>query len=131
MFAEVEAAGYTVPEAYLGGWVDMVAGMPLVKFRLFPAGQGIDVDVFLAESAFQASLLQRRCRQMVDDAALWLVSAEDLILLKLIANPPRDWVDVGDILFTQGKLNDSHLDNWAKTLGIEDRLAKALHDATR
>jgi len=32
LYAAVQALGYMVPEPYLQGWVDQVAGMPLVKF---------------------------------------------------------------------------------------------------
>ena len=40
--------GFTVPEQFVAGGVDTVAGMPLVKFRLYLVDRGIDVDVFLA-----------------------------------------------------------------------------------
>src|SRR4026208_786975 len=50
LFEQVESLGYSVPEAYSSGWVDDVGGMPLIKFRLFLQDNGIDIDVFLAES---------------------------------------------------------------------------------
>jgi hypothetical protein len=40
--------------------VDEIAGMPLVKFRLFLQQHGIDMDVFLAESPYQQELISRR-----------------------------------------------------------------------
>jgi hypothetical protein len=33
LYEHVRVLGYTVPEAYETGWVDVVAGMPLVKAR--------------------------------------------------------------------------------------------------
>ena len=62
--------GYTVPEQYAKGWIDRVAGMPVVKLRLYLQGHGIDVDLFLAESRFQQQLLARRRREHVDDLAV-------------------------------------------------------------
>src|SRR5437868_14479326 len=62
LYDAVRALGYTVPEEYAAGWVDNVAGMPLVKVRLYLQGRGVDIDIFLAESRFQEQLLARRRR---------------------------------------------------------------------
>jgi hypothetical protein len=104
--------------------------MPLVKARLYLEGRGIDVDLFLAESRFQRQLLLHRRQEQLDDAPIWLVSPEDLILLKLLAGRPRDHADIGDILFTQGKLDEVYLRLWAKELGVITKLEQALtqHD---
>ncbi len=128
LFQAVTGMGYTVPEEYCQGWVDRVAGMPLVKFRLYLEGKGIDIDIFLAESSFQRQLLARRRNQPLDGLAVWFVSPEDLILLKLLAGRPRDMADVGDILFTQGRLDESYMRLWAESLGVLPRLEQALAD---
>lgn len=125
-FARATEAGYTVAESYLRGWVDQVAGMPLVKLRMYLAAHGIDIDIFLAESDFQASLLARRRREDLEGGPLWIVSPEDLILLKLVAGRPRDLVDVQDVIFTQGQLDERYLHRWAAALGVSDRLEQAL-----
>jgi hypothetical protein len=102
VYASVEGLGYSIADSYKSGWVDQVADMPLVKFRLYlQEGRGVDIDVFLAESSFQWELLARRRPIMFEGATVWLVSPEDLILLKLLADRPRDIADIGDILFTQ------------------------------
>jgi hypothetical protein len=100
--------------------------MPVVKFRLALAEHGIDIDVFLAESSFQAELLGRRRRATLDGTLVWLVSAEDLILLKLLAGRPRDTADIGDILFTQGKLDEAYMREWAERLGVRGQLERVL-----
>ena len=46
-FDSIEELGYSVPESYRRGWVDRVAGMPLVKFRRYLADHGLDIDVRL------------------------------------------------------------------------------------
>ncbi len=130
LYRAISESGYTVPEPYESGWVDQIAGMPLVKARLFFEGSTIDIDIFLAESAFQDQLLARRKRQQLDDMPVWLVSPEDLILLKLIASRPRDLVDIDDVLFIQGSLDEDYMRRWAERLHVlaelEDALARRL-----
>jgi hypothetical protein len=126
MYRAISELGYSVPEPYESGWVDDVAGMPLVKSRLFIEGRTIDIDIFLAESEYQNELFVRRSRQLVDNLTAWLVSAEDLILLKLIASRPRDLADVGDVLFMQGSLDEDYMRHWAEKLHVLPALEEAL-----
>jgi hypothetical protein len=102
--------------------------MPLVKFKLYIGSDSIDVDVFLAESDYQKELLKRRRKAEIDNLTAWLVTPEDLVLLKLIANRPRDLVDVADVRFMQGDLDESYMRHWAAELGIADRLEKTLSE---
>jgi hypothetical protein len=114
----IREIGYTIPDTYDAGWVDSVAGMPLIKARLYLEGHGIDIDLFLAESRFQRQMLNRRRQEHLEDNLLWLVSPEDLVLLKLLAGRPRDYADIGDIFFTQGQLDETYLRQWARELGV-------------
>ena len=53
-FEHLENRGVTVPETYRSGWVDSVAGMPIIKLKTYlDPKQSVDIDVFLAESEFQ------------------------------------------------------------------------------
>lgn len=126
MFATISDRGYTVPEQYTRGWVDSVGGMPLVKVRLFLDGRAVDADIFLAETAFQREVIARRITAEVEGRPIRLVSAEDLILFKLIASRPRDLIDVQDVLFTQGRLDEAYLRHWAGPLGVEAKLDEVL-----
>lgn len=126
LYRAIRELGYTVPEQYEQGWVDRVAGMPVVKARLYLEGRGVDVDLFLAESRFQKELLARRRREQIDELAVWFVSPEDLILLKLISHRPRDLADIGDILFTQGQLDETHMRKWAEQLEVIEPLQRVL-----
>ncbi len=126
LYRAITESGYTVPEPYESGWVDQVAGMSLVRARLFFEGSAIDIDIFLAESEFQEELLARRKRQQVDGMPVWLVSAEDLILLKLIASRPRDLVDIDDVLFIQGSLDEDYMRRWGEKLHVLSELDRAL-----
>lgn len=117
-----------VPEIYKSGWLDRVAEMPLVKLKtMLDQDHWVDLDIFLCETDFQRSLMDRRMKVEFDDSrSLWIVTPEDLVLLKLIANRPRDLIDVADVLFVQGQLDETYLRHWASVLTIQDRLTRAL-----
>jgi hypothetical protein len=55
-----------------------------------------------------------------------LVTAEDLILFKLLAGRPRDLLDIKDILFMQGQLDEAYMRRWAMPLGVAGQLELAL-----
>ena len=73
----------------LSSCVRSCADMPVVKLQLYLAEYGIDIDIFLAESEFQQDLIRRRIQHTIGGIPAWFVSAEDLILLNIIAGRPR------------------------------------------
>ena len=126
LYAAASEAGFSVPEQFATGWIDSVAGMPLVKFRLFIEGRSIDIDVFLAESDYQQSMMSRRQCHAVAGREAWFVSPEDLVLLKLMAARKRDLADVEDILLGQPEVDETYMRQWAESLGISRQLEQAL-----
>jgi len=126
LYEHLRDMGYTVSDERVKGWVDTVAGMPIVKTKLFVEGRSIDIDIFLAESPYQQELLaRRRCTETLG-SPVWFVSPEDLVLLKLLSYRPRDVADIGDVLFTQRQLDEGYLRQWAATLGVSARLDDVL-----
>lgn len=107
---------------YEKGWVDNVSGLPFIKAATFIEGRSLVADIFLAETDFLRSLMSRRIRDTVNGFEAWLVTAEDLILLKLISNRPRDIADIADVLVMQLRLDEEYLRRWADALGVRDRL---------
>ena len=129
-FDEAERIGYTVSDIFRSGWRDTVGGMPLVKLKPHLAsGVSVDVDIFLNETPFQKSLMNRRVSVDLAGVRINFVTAEDLVLLKLIASRPRDLGDVGDILFVQGSMDIPYMNHWANELGISDRLTQSLSES--
>jgi predicted nucleotidyltransferase len=126
---EIRQLGYDVPEQYDKGWVDTVSGLPFIKAATFIEGRSLVADIFLAETDFLRCLISRRIRDTVNGFEAWLVTAEDLILLKLIANRPRDIADIVDILTMQLRLDDAYLHRWADILGVGNRLEGLRPDA--
>lgn len=126
LFDAAENAGYHVPVAYRSGWIDSVAGMPIIKLGMQLGALGIDIDVFLAESSFQESMLARRSQHDIGGKLVWLVSPEDLIVLKVLANRDRDRGDVQDVLFMQGELDREYMRHWTEKLGVRQNLEESL-----
>jgi hypothetical protein len=129
IFRLVEVRGYEVDEVYKRGWKDRVAEMPVVKCKRYVGGRPIDVDIFPCESEFQQSVMKRRRSDDVEGREYWLVTPEDLLLFKLTARRPRDVLDVADIIFVQGQLDEAYLRLWAERLGVLDKLDQALKES--
>jgi hypothetical protein len=119
---EIRRIGYDVPEQYDKGWVDNASGLPFLKAATYIEGRALVTDIFLAETDFLRSLIARRIRDRVNGFDAWFVTAEDLILLKLIANRPRDIADIADVLIMQLQLDEQYLRHWADILGVRNRL---------
>jgi hypothetical protein len=91
----------------------------------------VDIDLFVAESAFQTGMLRRTVRTKLKGQTIWLVSPEDLLLLKLVADRPRDRAYVQDVLTMNPSIDDAHLDHWAERLGVLAHLAVAREEFRR
>lgn len=131
LYKAAEQLGYAIPTAYASGWVDAVKGLPVIKLQHLIGDRSIDVDIFLAETDFQRELLSRRQRHEAEGWQGWFVTAEDLILLKLLADRPKDRTDVADILFIQGNLDEAYLRVWAERLGVVAALDEAIRQNRR
>lgn len=128
LYSRAEELGFSIPDAQRSGWIEQVHALPVVKLQLILSDRVIDIDLFLAETPFQNELLARRQRHSALGWSGWFVTSEDLILLKLLADRPKDRSDIADILFVQTSLDEMHLRDWAARLGIADSLEAALKD---
>jgi hypothetical protein len=102
--------------------------LPLLKLQRYIRGESLDVDLFLAETEFLTEVMARRSRAEAEGRRLWLVSPEDLVLLKLLAGRPRDLGDVADVLFMQGQLDVEYMRRWAVKLGVIEELERRLQE---
>jgi predicted nucleotidyltransferase len=126
LFAALKELDFAIPEPYESSWVDRIAGMPLLKLKRYYESGTLDVDLFLEESEFQKEVMKRRVQIDAEGRKYWMVTPEDLILFKLIANRPRDHVDISDVLFMQGQLDEAYMRSWSKVLEVESKLEQAL-----
>lgn len=130
LYEKVENLDFSIDDAYRAGWVDEVAGLPLVKCHYFFGTRMIDIDLFLAETEFQEQLMSRRRPAMVEGQPFDIISLEDLILLKVIASRDKDLYDIQDIRVMQPTFDMTYLREWAARLGISEQFEKAWKDST-
>lgn len=126
LYSAAEQMGLVVPPEQAAGWGDSVHGLPIVELQWYVGTQPIDVDLFLAETPFQQELLNRRQRHAGDGWEGWFVSPEDLILLKLLADRPKVRIDIADVLFVQGTLDENYMRTWAARIGVSKILEDVL-----
>jgi len=126
LFAHLRKIDYSIPEPYETGWIDELKGLSLLKLRRYIREESLDVDLFLAEEEFLNEVMERRSKAEAEGRTIWLVSPEDLVLLKLLAGRPRDLGDVTDVLFMQGEMDLAHMRRWARQLRVADELEHRL-----
>lgn len=142
--------------------IDIVANLPPSKVDTFTAALGadFDVDVLALKEAMQVkrswniffaptmlridifhvgpteydveSLLRRVKHEVVEGRSIYISSAEDTVLRKLMwfkaggEENSQQWRDVVDVLRVQGThLSAIYLDRWASKLGIGSLLQRA------
>ena len=126
-----EEAGFSVPAEFLSGFADTLAGMRKVNLGCVESSSVWRVDLFLANTAFVRSAFDRRVPSTLEGRAVPVVSAEDLLLFKLLANRTKDRADVEDLLLVVGPLDHGYLRDWATKLGVETLLEDALRASGR
>ncbi len=97
-----------------------------VALRFGRTRSRVQLTTFLAESEFLKEVIKRRREVEVENRTIWLVSPEDLVLLKLLAGRPRDLGDVTDVLFMQGQIDLQYMRRWADVLGVAAELERRL-----
>lgn len=86
-------------------------------YLVFIRGEGVAVDVLLAETEYQRTALAR-----ATDG--WL-TVEDVIVHKLIAWRDKDQDDVASILSTSPTLDVPYIERWAREWDVADRWTAA------
>lgn len=106
--ALMRAAGYEVRTMAEPG------GEPYV---VFIRGEGVRVDVLLAETAYQ--------REALDRARDGVITVEDVIVHKLLAWRARDRDDIGSIFAAGHHLDEAYIERWADAWEVSDRWEEA------
>jgi len=71
------------------------------------------VDFLLAIHGYEELIVTRAVQRDLAGLAVWICSAEDLVIQKVVAGRAKDWQDVEGILIEQrGKLDLSYMEDW-------------------
>jgi len=82
-------------------------------YVVFIRGEGVAVDILLAETAYQETAMDR--------AVGGVITVEDVIIHKLLAWRPRDRADIESI-FAQGhELDERYIESWVDAWGVRER----------
>ncbi|MFV0445648.1 MAG: hypothetical protein ACK5Q5_18865 [Planctomycetaceae bacterium] len=75
------------------------------------------------DAEFSASIAANRARYGIEGVGeFWFCSADDLIIMKLIAARRRDQLDIFDILDTRGEeLHQEYIEKWARYFHCVDK----------
>ena len=76
------------------------------------------VDCWLPRTRFEKQALENRKRKKLFGQNLWIISAEDLIISKLLIGRPRDLEDIKTVRLRQGrKIKRAYIKEEAQILG--------------
>ena len=97
-------------------------------FVRFVSADGlVRVEIQVAKTPFQREVIQRA---RVDDTGLCVATPEDLIVMKLIANRPKDQIDLIGLLGLAA-LDWPYIERWADEWGVTDVLRRAAERVPR
>ncbi|WP_442484938.1 DUF6036 family nucleotidyltransferase [Aeoliella sp. SH292] len=103
-----------------------VAGMPYIQLLAWDRHQSIAADIFLCSCDYHRSVLSRRWQAEINGFKAWIVSVEDLILLKVAAGGLRDISDITERFFCPTEIDQKYLRHWGERMGITERLEQIL-----
>ena len=118
-------------------WVDAeVVDREILKqgmFNLIHKEYVIKADFILSKSTdFQASAFKRRKKIVIENCPVWMISAEDLILAKLLwakeSFSELQIKDVRHLLSTVDQLDHLYLGQWVLALGLGQVYEKVKHE---
>lgn len=98
---------------------------------------GVLVDLFFANFPFHESCARRAVTVPFGDLQVQVLSAEDIVIWKVLFDRPKDWLDIRQVLLTQGRAFDApYALRWlTELLGNDDtaveRLRQELADALK
>lgn len=71
------------------------------------------IDFLLALPGYEELIIERAVRHDLDELQVWVCTAEDLIIQKVVASREKDWPDVEALLIEQWHtLDQSYVEDW-------------------
>ena len=99
------------------------------RVLLCKSPEGIGIDIGLAAFPFEEAAMDRSAlHEFLPGVSLPIISAEDLVTMKVFAGRPQDWIDVRGILVRQGGRIDWDLieepERMDRLLPLQDEASK-------
>jgi hypothetical protein len=93
-------------------------------FNLIHNQYVIKIDFIINKSsAYQQGAFSRRKQVLIEQSRMWFVSAEDLVISKLLwardSHSEMQLKDVANLMETVDDLDSEYIDNWIRVLGLE------------
>ena len=92
----------------------------------------VQVDLLLADSAYHVEALARRVPMSTgaESTPVWVLSCEDLIIVKLMAGRMIDLADAVSLLqLNRAKLDQQYLSRWTERLGLKNDWSRIEQEA--
>lgn len=87
--------------------------VPEIPFIVAVNIDGIIVDFLLTLPGYEEQIIERAVQRDLGGWSVWICSAEDLIIQKVVAGRSKDWPDVEALLIEQyGRLDQAYIQDW-------------------
>jgi predicted nucleotidyltransferase len=84
------------------------------------AAPGVAVDFLISIFDYERHAIDRAITATIENVAVRVCTAEDLIVHKAIANREQDWIDIQGVLIRQrGKLDQAYIMKWLREFASE------------
>ena len=126
------AAAFRHPDYFLDEAMIRTAYQPPYQFNLLHIPSALKADFWmLRQDMFEQEMFRRRVKDVWMGETIWLATPEDVILHKLFWNKmspsERQLGDVaGVVAIQQNSLDKDYMQQWARRLGVFERLEDAL-----
>jgi predicted nucleotidyltransferase len=99
------------------------------RFLIFDPSNAYRVDCWMPKTGFELQALNRRVQVKIGGKKIFLPSAEDLVLFKLLAGREKDQEDLKWIVLRQKKhLDKKYLKFWSVALGVHKDLIRFMKE---
>jgi hypothetical protein len=100
--------------------------MNLFKVQWYLQGftRPLMIDLFIVTVPYQEEAMTRRVTLEALERTIHIMSAEDLILHKLMANREKDILDIKDVVRDNPNLDVAYLRKWSAVLGLGNELER-------
>lgn len=129
LFRRFEEAGFRVPDEFSKGYRDRLHGMEKVAIHKLEQRHDWRIDLFFPTTPLLKSAFARRKQLRFMGKERAVLTAEDIVLLKLLAGRTKDKLDIEELLKIHRSPDVAYLKLWAGRLDLTAELLEQLKAA--